>query len=95
MTYAIAVPIIELAITTALSGFGFGLLYFAALERTVSLFAAGCGWLSPLAFTLGRIAAAGIFLGLAAKFGAVSLLAAFAGFLLARAVALRAARRVG
>ena len=40
---------------------------------------------SPLALTLGRIAAAVAFLGFAAKFGAAPLLAAFLGFLLARA----------
>jgi N-ATPase, AtpR subunit len=95
MTYATTFPIVELAVTTAFAGFGFGLLYFAALERTVSLFVAGCGWLGPLAFTLGRIATVGIFLGLAAKLGAVSLLATFAGFLLARTVALHAATRAG
>jgi hypothetical protein len=95
MTNAITFLVIELAITMACAGFSFGLLYFAALERTVSLFAAGYGWLSLLPFTLGRIAAAGIFLGLAAKLGAISLLAAFAGFLLARAVALHAERRAG
>jgi hypothetical protein len=95
MTNATTFLVVELAITMACAGFGFGLLYFAALKRTTSLFIAGCGWLGPLALTLGRIAAAGIFLGLTAKLGAVSLLAAFAGFLLARAVALHAARGAG
>jgi len=84
--------VIALVLTTALAGFVLGLVYFAALERTVILFVSGRGWLGPLAFTLGRMAAAVIFLGLAAKFGgALSLLAAFMGFLLARSVALRAA----
>ena len=84
---------IALAPPMALSGFAFGLVYFAALERSVTLFASNRGWLGPLAFTLGRMAAAVLFLGLAAKLGASFLLAAFLGFLLARAVSLRAARR--
>ena len=55
----------------------------------------GRGWFVPLALTLGRIGAAVIVLGLAAKLGAASLLATFLGFFLARIVALRAARRAG
>ena len=73
-------------------GFAFGLVYFAALRRTVMLFATGRGWFVPVALTLGRIAAAIIVLGLAAKLGAAALLAMFIGFLVARAVALRAGR---
>lgn len=80
-----------LAVILAMTGFAFGLLYFAALRRTATLFTAGRRFL-PLALTLGRIAAAVIFLGLAAKLGAVALLAAFIGFLLARTVALRVTR---
>ncbi len=88
-------PMIALAITMASSGFAFGLLYFAALQRSVRLFASNRGWLGPLAFTFGRMAVAVLFLGLAAKLGALFLLAAFLGFLLARAVSLRVARRSG
>ncbi len=58
-----------------------------------TLFTAGRGWVGPLALTLARIAAAVIFLGLAAKLGAAALIAAFLGFLLARTVMLRVARR--
>lgn len=76
-------------------GFVFGLVYFAAIQRTATLFAAGSGWLAPAALTIARIISAVTLLALAAKLGAVPLLAAFAGFLLARAVALRAARRLG
>jgi hypothetical protein len=83
----------ELLGSLALAGFVFGLAYFAALRRTAILFAARRGWLVPLALTLGRIGAAVVFLAFAAKMGAASLLAAFAGFLLARAVALRALGR--
>jgi hypothetical protein len=92
MTTATALPFLGLAIAMAAAGFAFGLVYFAALGRTVALFSAGCGWFRPLAFTLGRITAAAILLGFAAKLGAVALLAAFAGFLLARSLALRAAK---
>jgi hypothetical protein len=91
MTTSIPVP--DLAIGMACAGFGFGLLYFAALRRTVTLFAMGRGWFGPVAFTLSRIGAAVIFLVVAAKLGAAPLLAAFLGFLLARTVMLRAARR--
>jgi hypothetical protein len=86
---------IELAMAMGLAGIVFGLAYFAALQRTVVLFVSGRRWLGPLALTLARMVAAVIFLGLAAKLGALSLLASFMGFLLARAVALRAARGTG
>jgi hypothetical protein len=43
--------------------------------------------------TLGRVTAAGFLFAIAAKLGAAPLLAAFLGFLVARAAALRAARR--
>jgi hypothetical protein len=82
-------------IMMAFVGFMFGLLYFATLKRTVALFATGCGWFDPVALTLGRTGAAVVFLALAAKLGAASLLAAFLGFLLARSMALAAARRAG
>jgi hypothetical protein len=84
-----------LPIAMAFAGVAFGLVYFLALRRTVALFTAGRGWLLPAALTLGRIGAAVIFLGLAAKLGATALLATFIGFQLARAFALRAARSVG
>lgn len=77
----------------AVAGIVFGLAYFATLRRAVTLFTAGRGWVGPLALTLARIAAAVIFLGLAAKLGAAALIAAFLGFLLARTVMLRVARR--
>jgi len=83
----------ELAVAVGLAGFVFGLFYFAAVQRTAVLLAARKSWLGALALTLGRIAAAAIFLAFAAKLGAASLLTAFLGFLLARAVALRIAGR--
>lgn len=94
MIRAELISISSLTMTTALIGFALGLAYFAALRRTVTLFAAGRGWLAPVALTLGRLAAAIIVLGLAAKLGATALLAMFVGFLVARAVAVRTGRSV-
>ncbi len=91
----LALPMPAVLAGIGLAGFVVGLLYFATVQRTAVLFAAGRGWLAPVALTVGRIGAAATFLALAARLGAAPLLAAFAGFLLARAVALRVARRPG
>ena len=48
--------------------------------------------LGPIGITLARIGGAIVFFAIAVHFGALALLAAFLGFLAARAVALRAAR---
>jgi hypothetical protein len=77
----------------AAAGLVFGLVHFAALRRTVELYSAGRGRLAAAALTLGRITAAIVFFGLAAKLGALPLLSAFLGFLLARTLALRAPPR--
>lgn len=74
-------------------GLVFGGLYFMVLGRTVALLVAGGNWLGATALTLGRIAAAVVALTVAAKFGAFPLLAAFAGFLFARMIAVRIAKR--
>lgn len=79
----------------ALAGLGFGLAYFAAIRRTVASFVAGGGWWGLGASTLVRLAVAGIAFALAAQFGAAVLLAAAVGFLAARGIALRTARRTG
>lgn len=89
MTYEAFALTAGLASSMALAGFIFGLAYFAALRQTATLFASGSGWLVLSALTLGRIGMVTIVLTIAAKLGAVPLLAAFLGFLLARAVALR------
>jgi len=80
---------------SASAGFGlvFGLAYFAALRRTADLFSAGKGYLLPAALTFCRFTGAVAVFGLAAWLGALPLLAALLGFLLARAIALRTARR--
>jgi hypothetical protein len=84
--------IASLAAAMAIAGLALGLVYFAAMHKTAALFVAGTGWLRPSALTLGRIGAATILLALAAKLGATPLLAAFCGFLVARAIALRVVR---
>lgn len=93
MSDATATHAAELAIMMASAGLAFGLVYFTALKRSVAIFAAGSGFLAPLALTVARFAAAVAFLGMAAKLGAAALLAAFIGFLLARSVVLRLAQR--
>jgi hypothetical protein len=93
MTHETLIADSSLAMTMTVIGVAFGLAYFAALRRTVSLFATRSGWLLPIALTLGRIGLAVLLLGLAAKLGAVALLATFVGFLIARTLALRAGRR--
>jgi hypothetical protein len=81
-----------LAFASALAGFGFGFGYFAALRRSVEFYHGGGGRLIPIALTFGRVAGAILFFGLAVRFGALPLLAALLGFILARALALRAVR---
>ena len=85
----------ELTLLMAFAGLAFGLVYFASLKRSVRVLVAGKDRLGALALTSGRIAAAVAFLYAAAKLGAAPLLAAFVGFLMARALALRAERRTG
>jgi hypothetical protein len=88
-----ATLISALAITMALAGFVFGVVYFATLRRTIVSVATRRGGRGPLVLTLGRIGAAVLFLAAAARLGAAPLLAALLGFMLARTVAVRAARR--
>jgi hypothetical protein len=83
------------AVIAALCGGGgivLGLLYFAALRRSVAIFTDGGGWFAPAALTLLRIAGIVIALGVAAKLGAIPVLAVFLGFLIARGISLRLAR---
>jgi len=88
-------PGLVFASAWAAAGFGFGVAYFAVLRRSVELYRAGDARLVPIALTLGRIAGAILFFGLAVRFGALPLLAALLGFLLARPLALRAPRGAG
>lgn len=84
-----------LASAMALAGLAFGLLYFRALRRTVDRLAGHRGWAGAVGLTLARLAGAVILLTLAARLGAMPLLGAFLGFLMARMIALRQARGAG
>jgi N-ATPase, AtpR subunit len=82
---------------TAALGLGatLGLVYFACLRKTVTLFAADGGWAGPAMLTVGRFVAAAAAFALAARLGAVPLLSGFAGFVLSRGIALRRVRSAG
>ena len=84
---------VSLAFAATLAGLVVGLVHFAALWRSTELYSAGRGQLAAGALTLGRIAGTIVFFGLVARLGVLPLLASFVGFLLARTLALRAARR--
>ena len=71
-----------------------GAAYFAALWRTATLVSAGGGRMMSAGLTLGRFAAVALVFAAAARCGVLPLLGAFLGFLFARAVWLRAARRL-
>ena len=77
------------------AGLALGLAYFAVLRRTAELLGTGGGRLQPLLLTLARIAAAALAFFFAARLGAAPLLAAFLGFLAARAFALHRVRSNG
>ena len=84
---------VSLASAAALVGLVVGLVYFAVLRRTVELYTKGRSGFTVIAPTLGRIAGAIAFFGLTARLGALPLLSSFLGFLSARMLALRVARR--
>ena len=92
--YASHFPVARAALS-GVAGFGLGLLYFAALRFSVAAFASGGGWVVPMVLTGARIGGIALALGIAAKFGAIPLLSAFLGFLVARGVALRRSRVSG
>ena len=84
---------VSFVFAAACAGLVVGLVHFAALWRSTELYSAGRGQLAAGALTLGRIAGTIVFFGLVARLGVLPLLASFVGFLLARTLALRAARR--
>ncbi len=90
MMELMASPVIGLLV-----GLLFGLGYFRVLRWTAEQVGRGEGWGKAATLTAGRVLAAALLLGLAVQFGALTLLATFLGFLVARALALRAARRAG
>ena len=77
-----------------IAGFAMGLAYFASLRRGVQLSIVSHAWLQYMLWALARTAAAALFFTFAMRWGAPALLAAFAGFLIARQLAVRGARRL-
>jgi len=75
------------------AGLLLGLAYFATLWRTVALLVDGSSWLAPAALTLGRMGGLALFLGISVRLGALDLIAAFIGVVVARLVALHVVRR--
>lgn len=82
-------------LAAAIGGLAFGILYFAALRRSIDLFVHRAGWVGPAVLTAGRIAAAAMLFALLSRLGPAVVLAAFLAFLAARGLALRAARKEG
>lgn len=77
----------------AVAGTVLGAAYFASLRRSLrQVLARRGGWRYPL-MALARIAATALFFAVAVRWGTSALLAAFAGFLAARQLAVIAARR--
>jgi hypothetical protein len=74
------------------AGLALGLLHFNLLRRTID--ALDAGWRRPALFGLARIIGTLLLFGLVSRLGGPALLAAFAGFLAARSLALRRARRI-
>lgn len=77
----------------AASGVLLGRCYFASLRWSVARYTAGrLSAAQGMGLALARVAGAAALLALAARLGAPALLAAFLGFIAARAWALRSAR---
>ncbi len=75
-------------------GILFGWCYFEALRRSVALYGSREGRAGSLTLTAGRMLAAAAFFAIAARLGALPLLVALLGFLVARGMAVRSARMV-
>ena len=95
MNYDVLGSIPVLAFGAAVLGLNLGLVYFRALLRTAELLAGDRGWLVPAGLTLARVVGAILVLAFMARLGAIALLAAFLGFLLARMIALHSAGSAG
>jgi F1F0 ATPase subunit 2 len=85
--------LVVLFLAQLLVGFAVGVVYFEALRRTAMRFTTRKGWLEPVALTASRIGIAVAVFAIAARFGAAALLVTFAGFLIARTVAVYRSRR--
>lgn len=88
-----SVPVLLRALLALGAGFGAGLLYFGAIWRSAQALVGGrAGLVSTLLGSLLRLALLGALLLGAVRGGALPLLAAAAGLLLARQVVLRRVR---
>lgn len=89
-----ASPSAELVVASAMLavGIAFGLAYFRALRWTIRRRGTHTLVIHVVA-SLVRLLGAALLFGAAARLGALPLLAAFAGFLLARAISMRAVRK--
>lgn len=86
------IPTVLVGAAMAGAGFGFGLLYFRLMRLTVASFVSSGSWLRPVALTAFRVVAAIAVFAVAARLGAIPLLATFGGLLIARRVSLRSVR---
>ena len=75
------------------AGLAFGLIYFAALRRSISLFANGARWQMVVLLSLLRVSLAVAAFFLLARLGAIPVICGAAGFLLARTITIRNAQR--
>lgn len=89
-----ALAILRPAVPFSAAGFLLGAGYFASLRRGVRLSIVSRSWLQYALRAMARIAAAALFFMFAVRWGAPALLAAFAGFLASRHLAVRKARRL-
>ena len=92
MSAARVVASLPLVALSLFVGALFGWCYFALLHRWVNAYLLRGAAFSILTSAIARLAAAAVFFTVAAHQGGLIVLAAFVGFLLARAYALRAAR---
>lgn len=82
-----------LALLFSAGGIALGWGYFAALRHGVKLYVTRGALLKGLYWMIARLAGAALFFAFAVRFGAWPLLGAFIGFLAARQLAVRDARR--
>lgn len=92
MTEVLLAKPLPIAFAAAI-GVMLGLAYFHLLRRSVERLAEGRGRAEAAVLALARLAAAVLVLWWLASLGAMPLLAGALGFLLARSLALRSARR--
>ena len=95
MTSFAALPLLATLPTAFLAGLALGYIYFRALRQTADAIVAQGRPLVALALTLGRVALLGLSLYGAVLMGGLTLVAALAGVLCARAVMIRQARGAG